>query len=270
MFRWKKAATAAALVTAALALSGCSSDSSTKATGSGASGTLNLGVIVADTTFEAPNMNWANETPYSQAVYDSLVQADPSGKIVPHLATAWSYDSTKTVLTMTLRTGVKFTDGTSFTASVAADNLMRFKKGTSSNASFLTNLKSATAVDPTHVKLTLSTPDPALLTYLAQNAGAMESSKAFSNANVKTVPVGSGPYVLDVKDTVVGSSYVFTKNAKYWDKAQQHYAKIVMNVYGSSTAVLNAVQGGQVNAAVLYEGQHIDYAMLQKIYARIS
>ena len=65
--------------------------------------------------------------PIYQAVYDSLVQASPTGVIEPHLATAWSYNAAKTVLTMTLRTGVKFTDGTPFNASVAAENLEAFQ-----------------------------------------------------------------------------------------------------------------------------------------------
>ena len=80
-------------------------------------------------------MNWANESPYGQAVYDSLLQASPSGVVGPDLATAWSYNADKTVLTLTLRTGVKFTDGTAFDATTAAANLEAFQKGTSNNAS---------------------------------------------------------------------------------------------------------------------------------------
>ena len=53
------------------------------------------------------------------------------------LATSWSYNADKTVLTMKLRTDVKFTDGTPFDASVAAQNLIRFRDGTSANKSYL-------------------------------------------------------------------------------------------------------------------------------------
>ena len=51
-----------------------------------------------------------------------------TGAIEPHLATAWSYNAAKTVLTLTLRTGVKFTDGTPFDASVAAQNLKHSRR----------------------------------------------------------------------------------------------------------------------------------------------
>ena len=109
MFRRKwpgTAAVAALALLGPLALSACSGGSA------GSSSTLTLGVITPATTFKATNMNWENESPYNQAVYDSLLQASPTGIIEPHLATAWSYNAARTVLTMTLRTGVTFTDGT--------------------------------------------------------------------------------------------------------------------------------------------------------------
>jgi len=245
--KWPGATAGAALaLLGPLVLSACGGSS-------GSSSTLTLGVIVPATTFEAPDMNWANESPYNQAVYDSLLQASPAGAIEPHLATAWSYNAAKTILTLTLRTGVKFTDGTPFSASVAAQNLEAFQKGTSSNAGYLVNMASATAVSPTELVIRLKQPDPAFLTYLTQAAGSQESPKAWKTPTAATVPVGSGPYVLDTKATVVGSSYVFTANPNYWDKPEQHYSKIVMNVYTTATTVLDAIEGGQVNAANTFD-----------------
>jgi peptide/nickel transport system substrate-binding protein len=250
MFRRKRlpgvAAGAALALLGPLALTACGGPA-------GSSSTLTLGVITPATTFEAPDMNWGNESPYNQAVYDSLVQASPTGVIGPHLATAWAYNAAKTVLTMTIRTGVKFTDGTPFNAGVAAKNLEAFQKGTSSNASDLINMASASAVSPTKLVIRLKQPDPAFLTYLGEAAGSQESPKALGSPTASTVPVGSGPYVLDTKATVVGSSYVFTANPHYWDKPEQHYSKIVMNVYTSATTVLDAIEGGQVNAANTFD-----------------
>ncbi|MEN2740873.1 ABC transporter substrate-binding protein [Microbacterium sp. X-17] len=245
MFSWKKAAVVLAAV--ALALTGCSAGGSGGSTASG--GTLTLGLITPASNFSAQGASWANESPYMQAVYDTLLKAEADGTIVANLATDWSYNADNTVLTMTLRDDVKFTDGTPFNAQAAAQNLVRFRDGTSPNASFLANLKDATAIDDTHVQLTLKAPDPALLTYLTQNAGLQESPAAFGNADVKTVPVGSGPYTLNVGETVVGNSYVFDKNPNYWNPSDQHYDKLVMNYYADSTSLLNAIQGGQVNAS---------------------
>ncbi|MCX7522700.1 ABC transporter substrate-binding protein [Microbacterium sp. STN6] len=255
MFRWKRLTAVAAVV--ALGLTGCSAaggDSSSDT----ASQTLNLGVIVPATTFSAADANWANESPYMQAVYDTVLKADPDGTVEPNLATKWSYNSDKTELTLTLRTDVKFTDGTKLDADAVAQNLLRFRDGVSPNKSLLASLKDATAVDDKTVKLTLTDSDPALLTSLTQNAGLIESPKAFSNKDLKTNPVGSGPYTLDTKKTVVGTSYVFEKNTKYWNPSAVHYGTIVMKVYQDPTAMLNAIKGGQVNAANTPNNNSID------------
>ena len=54
---------------------------------------------------------FGNRNLYYQAVYDGLLRAEPDGTIVPWLATEWSYNDDNTVLTMTLRDDVTFTDG---------------------------------------------------------------------------------------------------------------------------------------------------------------
>jgi peptide/nickel transport system substrate-binding protein len=211
MFRRNTVVGLAATLALSLAAAGCGGSSGGGGAGGG-SKTLTLGVIVPATTFKAADMNFANESPYGQAVYDTLLMADPNGKVGPSLATEWKYNADRTVLTMKLRGDVTFTDGTKFNADAAAQNLVRFRDGASPNKSFLANLKDAKAVDETTVELTLTQPDPGLLNYLTQNAGMMGSPKAFGAADEKTKPVGSGPYILDTGATVIGSSYTFTKN----------------------------------------------------------
>jgi peptide/nickel transport system substrate-binding protein len=217
--------------------------------GSGDAATLTLGLIAPATTFAAADMSFANESPYGQAVYDTLLKAQPDGTIVANLATKWEYNADNTVLTLTLRDDVVFSDGTKFDATAAAQNLIRFRDGASPNKSFLAAVKDATAVNPTTVQITLTDSDPALLNYLTQNAGYQESPAAFTSPDIKTNPVGSGPYILDTANTVVGSSYAFTKNPKYWDPSSVHYNNLVLKVLADPTAMLNAVKGGQLNGA---------------------
>lgn len=250
---------AALAAAAALVLAACGGGSSGSSSGgAGGTGTLTIGALVPATTQSAADANWANESPYMQAVYDTLLRATPDAKIEPSLATSWSYNTDKTVLTMKLRTDVKFTDGEAFTAAVAAQNLLRFRDGTSPNKSFLTSLADAKAVDPATLQITLKQPDPALLNYLTQNAGLQESPKAFNAPDIKTKPVGSGPYILDATKTVVGSKYVYTKNPNYWDKSRQHYAQLVINVYQSIATQVNALRGGQVNGLNLADNSAND------------
>ena len=238
--RTKLARTAAAsgLVTI-LALTACSAP----ATGGGETDdTLRLGVVTQLTSFAPWEASWANQSPYLQAVYDTLLRAEPDGTITEGLATAWEWDDSKTVLTLTLRDDVQFSDGTDLTAQVAADNLVRFRDGTSENATFLAGMTSAEAVDDATLVITLAAPDPALPVYLSQNAGLVGSTAMFDSPDAQTTPIGSGPYTLDADNTVVGSTYVFEANEDYWDLESVHYDTIEMTFYGDPTALMNAVK----------------------------
>jgi peptide/nickel transport system substrate-binding protein len=257
----KKSLAVGMAATLALTLGACGTSNDNPGTGgnaSGKGGTLTLGMTIPATTFLAADINFANEAPYGQAVYDTLLRADPDGTIKPGLATKWEYNADKTVLTMELRNDVVFTDETKFTADIAAQNLIRFRDGASSNKSYLADLKEAKAIDDTHLTITLKQSNPAFLNYLQQNAGMQESPKAFTAADNKTKPVGSGPYMLDTAATVVGSSYVFNRNPKYWDPSTQHYDKLVLKVYNDPTAILNAIRGKQLNGAKLLTNDNLD------------
>src|ERR1700712_1495453 len=147
---------------AVLAFAGCSASASDS--GDSAGKTLTLGEISTVSTFAAAQSNWANESPYMQAVYDTILTADTTGAIQPGLATAWKNNADNTVLTLTIRSDVKFTDGTALDASAVAQNLVRFRDGAGPNASYLANMADAVATDPTTVTMTLKAPDPAMLT----------------------------------------------------------------------------------------------------------
>ena len=173
---------------------------------------------------------FGNRVLYFQAPYDGLLRAEPDGTIVPWLATEWSYNEDNTVLTMTLRDDVTFTDDTPFNAEAAAQNLIRFRDGTSPDAGNLALMTDATAVDDTTLEITLSAPDPALLNYLARNAGLMQSPATFDTPDEATNPVGTGPYILNQGDTVADSVYTFDANPDYWAPEMIKYDKFVIRV----------------------------------------
>ena len=79
MFRSKRMAAAVAAV--ALSLAGCSAggDASTEQS----SQTLTLGALLAPKTFAASESEFANESPYGQAVYDTLIRMQPDGTWCP-------------------------------------------------------------------------------------------------------------------------------------------------------------------------------------------
>ena len=89
------------------------------------------------TSFDPVAAEWGNRAPFYQAVFDTLLLATPEGTIEPFLATEWSYNEDNTVLTLTLRDDVTFSDGSKLTAAVVVKNLQRFKDGTSPDAGYL-------------------------------------------------------------------------------------------------------------------------------------
>lgn len=254
MFRWKTTA-AVAVTAAALVLTGCSG--STSGSDSGSGGTLTLGAIVAPTTFDPAGSEWGNRSPFYQAVFDTLLVATADGKIEPYLATSYEYNDDNTVLTLKIRDDVTFTDKSKLTADVVKQNLERFKTGTSPDAGYFAGIASVEAPDETTVVITLSAPDPAMLNYLTRDPGLIASAETFGNDDLATNPIGSGPYILDTAATVTGTSYSYTANPDYWNKDNQHYDKLTINVLADATAGLNAIKAGEANGVKLASNDNL-------------
>lgn len=246
MFRWRTTA-AAAMTTAALLLTACSGGQAEEA---GASELTLINIASPSSYNPAEGASWGNGSIYMQAVFDALLSQDDSGELQPWLATDWSYDDSNTVLTLTLRDDVFFTDGEQLTAEAAVLSLEHFRDGTASNSSRLSAAEFE-AVDDTTLVITLDDPDPAFLNYLAQDAGTIASPSMWENENAATEPVGSGPYVLDTDRTVTGTTYVYTRNEDYWNADAVHYDALTINVLGDTTSIVNAIKAGEANGARL-------------------
>ena len=76
------------------------------------SGTLVVAEDVVPQTFDPTQSSQIRTWYMWQLVYEGLVRADVSGKILPVLATSWTVDKPQTTFDFTLRDGVKFSDGT--------------------------------------------------------------------------------------------------------------------------------------------------------------
>lgn len=215
---------------------------------SAAGSTLKLGAIGAPTSgsLAADQGAYGNSVWYYQAVYDTLLRKKEDGTLVPGVASKWSYNAAQTVLTLDLRSGIKFTDGTALDANAVVKNLIANRDKNGPTANYLASVKSAVAKGANKVVITLKASDPALLEYLADTAGLLASPKAIGKASSATTPVGSGPYILDKSKTKAGSTYVYKANPTYWDKANRKYDNLVINIYQDPTAMSNALKSGAV------------------------
>lgn len=242
---------AAAVIAAATALTAACTGSAGGAAGGATvhSGSLSIGTMTAAQSL-APTSATGSAMPYYQAVYDTLVLRKPDGSFAPMLATEWSWDDARTNLSLTLREGVKFADGTAFDAAAVKKNLENFRDGGGGSATELAALKTVKVVDDTHVVLQLTDPDPSLLFSLSDAAGLMASPGKLADKDLATQPDGTGPYTLDTGRTVIGSKYVYTRNDSYWGE-KAPYATLTISSFDNENAIVNGLKTGQINTAIL-------------------
>jgi peptide/nickel transport system substrate-binding protein len=183
-----------------------------------------------------------------QLVYDSLVNEDASGDLVPGLATEWTIEPE--AVEFTLREGVVFHDGTPFDAEAAKANLEHVRtEGIPSIAERLAAVEEIVVVDPLTLRLELSGPAPALLPNLARFPGLMVSPEVLGTEAAATAPVGTGPWAYVPADSQPGSKYVFEAHTDAWDTAQITVPRVEVNITPDTTQALRALQTGQLDAA---------------------
>ena len=95
--------------------------------------TLAMAAQLDNTTFARDKIEIGNRLSYWAPVFETLLTINPDGSITPNLATEWSYNDDNTVLTLKLREGVKFTDGTPFDTEAVKANLDFLKNNTGQN-----------------------------------------------------------------------------------------------------------------------------------------
>ncbi len=251
----KRIVTALAAVTvAALALSGCST---TDEPGADAEKTLTLAVS-SDSLWGFVRTDIGTQVHQSSAywmpLYDTLVKITPDLEILPNLATTWEYNDDLTVLTLTLRDDVKFTDDTPLDADAVVKNLLTFRDGGGGEVTqAASSIADAVAEDATTVVVTLKQPDPAILPAMAASLGAVFLPADIDNPDKdkSAVPVGSGPYILDDANTTPGSVYTYVRNKDYWDPASYPFDKLVLRPMADTAARMNALKAGEVDGAMV-------------------
>jgi len=154
-------------------------------------------------------------------VVETLVFVDPDGKYKPLLATSWQPAADGLSWTFTLRSGVKFSDGTPFNAAAVKANFDRIL--TPDNICPLCGafraVQSVDAIDDTHVKLNLKTSVAPMLGLMTEvTFGFLAPStivKGTDNYKDQEKPVGTGPYLYS-GDRVKGDHLSVTRNDQYW------------------------------------------------------
>lgn len=191
---------------------------------------------------------------FYELAYDPLIYRLPNGKFGPGLATKWGYIGTgNKVFQLTLRSGVKFSDGSDLTAQGVKDFFTYWATAGGGFASRAKNFDSVEVVDPLTVKITLKVANPDMEDMFTERraTGCVISPLGLKDpASLGTMTAGAGAYMLDPAQTTTNQQYTFVQNPNYWDKTKQVFKKVVIKVISNPQAVYNALVTGQVDYAI--------------------
>jgi peptide/nickel transport system substrate-binding protein len=159
-----------------------------------------------------------------RAIYDTLVDVDPQGKIVPVLADSWDAPDPKSYV-LHLKQGLQFTDGTDFDAAAVKFNMDRHldPKTASKQIGTLLSVASVEATDKYTVRFNLKGPSGAFMSTFFDRVGFIASPAAvqkWGNNDYGLHPVGVGPFQL--VDYKPDQQYVVQRNPNYWDKGRPY------------------------------------------------
>jgi peptide/nickel transport system substrate-binding protein len=159
-------------------------------------------------------------------VYETLVGRGKQLELVPALAESWKQTG-PTTWVFNLRKGVKFSDGTPFTAEDVVFSIKRSQGPTSNFRVYGNAVGEPRKIDDHTVEFTTPVPNPVMLEMLANSMFIMSKEWALKNKAEKTQDftnkeesytarnaMGTGPYLLVSRDPDVKS--VFKKNPNWW------------------------------------------------------
>lgn len=149
-----------------------------------------------------------------------------------------------------VKKGIEFHNGKTVTAADLAYSWKRLAdpslKGTKSIRPFL-NPDGVTKIDNRTVQLNLLQPNADFKTVMCSYGSTLvpDGYQAFSKDPVQ---IGTGPFKLQSFTPGVGSTHV--RHANYWDTGKPYFNEVQVLSFADTTALTNALQGGQIDAAI--------------------
>ena len=249
---------------AAALLAACSGSSGTGSSAGGSSVTVGDGGVI-NWAYTQDQPNWdpvvvgaTSATQLLSTIYEPLFTLTPNGTIAPALAESYKYNSTGNALTVTLKPGLKFQDGSPVNAAAVVFNVNRIKTQTNSALKSLwQDVASAAAIDDTHVLLKLNSVDYQIPYILANRSSLLASEQAAKNPNKLNtqLPVGAGPF--KVVSYTPGSEMTVEKYAGYWDAKDIHVQTVHIFLTVDPATLLQGLQTGTYNFAPSLPAQDV-------------
>jgi peptide/nickel transport system substrate-binding protein len=247
----KTAAVLCALSLLGIGVAACGSSATSPSGSSSGSATLTMesspsGPITRDfNPFSATSAD--NILGATDMIYEPLLQFNllKPGTIYPWLATSDTWSNGGRTISFQIRSGVKFSNGSPFTAADVAFVFNLLKKFPAINTNGLP-VTSASSSGSTAV-VNFSSPAYVLLYYIASTPmvdpsiwGKVANPATYADPN----PVGTGPYVLS---TFSSQGVTLNKNPHYWQAGEPHVAKLDFPAFDSNTSANLALEQGTLD-----------------------
>jgi ABC-type transport system substrate-binding protein len=219
---------------------------------------------IADPVFPA-NLGWPADPAWGRGghapalFFDTLLYGDSDGNSKPNLCTAYTVAPDKSSITLTLRKGVKFHDGSDWNATVAKwniDILISAKLGD------YKEFKSVDIVDDYTIKINIGTYTNTLLTTL--DATYVVSKAAFDKNGadwMKLNPVGTGPFMCTKFESEVSAKGV--KNPNYWQQGKPYLDAVEFIKTTDPMTRSASLQAGEVDV-IGGDLSKVEYDLVQK------
>ena len=208
------------------------------------------------TSMDPHSLNESLQLSITGNVYEPLVGRDKKLGLVPALATQWTQTS-PTVWRFALRKGVKFHDGTPFTADDVVFSFTRAAGDGSDMKGYTSALKEVRKVDDATVELETTAPFPILpdvisLVYIMSKKWCEDNKaekpvdrrKGIENA-ASFRSNGTGPYRLRERQPTTRS--VFVRHPGHWEMAEGNVDEVIFTPIGNDATRVAAMLSGEID-----------------------
>jgi peptide/nickel transport system substrate-binding protein len=191
------------------------------------------------------------------AVYESLVYYNSrTFKIEAQLATDWKLVN-PTLMRISLRKGVKFSDGSPFTADDAVFSITRAMAKTSNYGVYAQGIDKVNKIDDSTIEIALKGPNPVLMNQLTElrmmNKAWAEKNKSVEPKDIKTKDenfahrnaMGTGPFM--VESWQPDQKLVLKSNPNWWGKLEGNLTEIIYTPIKTETTRAAALLSGEID-----------------------